>query len=82
MMGGMPSNAALVGANTVNGPGSVRSMTRPDNLRAATNVEKIGLLARRSRRVQPGTQWWGTDTTRLGGDTGLGRWLRLGRFNG
>ena len=43
LMGGIPSNAALVGANTVNGPGSVRSVTRPDNLRAATNVEKIGL---------------------------------------
>ena len=42
-MGGMPSKAALVGANTVNGPGSVRRVTRPDSFRAATNVEKTGL---------------------------------------
>ena len=56
LAGATPSNAAFVGANIVNGPGSVRSVTRPDSLRAAMNVEKRGLKTRRSARVQPGAQ--------------------------
>ena len=40
---GRPSNASLVGAKTVIGPGRERMSTRSANLSMETNIEKSGL---------------------------------------
>ena len=80
--GATPSKAALVGANTVKGPGSVRRVIRPESLRAAMKVEKRGLKTRRSSREQAGAQEWGTAAASCGGLTGPGRPDRLGRCRG
>ena len=81
--GGKPSKAALVGAKTVTGPGSVRNPTRPAAFTAWTKVEKRGLKMSRSSNEQTNPQaLGGTWSSNDGGLAGAGNWLRLGSPRG
>ena len=67
-MGEILSNAALVGAKRVMGPGWERSSTRPAALMRETKVVNSGLKTIRSSTEQSGVQApRGAALTRLGG---------------